>query len=37
MGYTVLPPFVAYGIQGHGFAYQDGATCGHHLESSKAS
>jgi NAD(P)H dehydrogenase (quinone) len=37
MGYTVLPPFVAYGIQGHGYAYQDGATFGHHLESSKAS
>lgn len=22
MGFTVLPPFLAYGIQGHGYAYQ---------------
>ena len=22
MGFAVLPPFIAYGIQGHGFAYQ---------------
>ena len=23
MGFTVLPPFLAFGVQGHGFAYQE--------------
>jgi len=23
MGYSVLPPFLAFGVQGHGFAYQE--------------
>lgn len=23
MGFTVLPPFLAFGVQGHGYAYQD--------------
>lgn len=26
VGYSVLPPFVSYGIQGHGFSYEDEAS-----------
>ncbi|MDW3205268.1 MAG: hypothetical protein R8L07_06955 [Alphaproteobacteria bacterium] len=23
LGFTILPPFAAYGVQGHGFSYRD--------------
>ncbi len=36
MGFAVLPAFVAYGIQGHGFAYQQPDTFAKHLEECKA-
>ncbi len=35
MGFAVLPPFVAYGIQGHGFAYQPAGSFKHRLEGYK--
>lgn len=36
MGFSVLPPFFATGVQGHGYAYQDGAAFSAHLEGRKA-
>ena len=35
MGFTVLPPFTAFGIQGHGYAYQDESLFRAHLEGTK--
>lgn len=32
MGFTVLPPFVAHGVQGHGYAYADAGAFTQHLE-----
>lgn len=32
MGFTVLPPFLAHGVQGHGYAYQDADTFACQLE-----
>ncbi len=26
MGFSVLPPFISYGVQGHGYSYEDQAT-----------
>ena len=31
MGFTVLPPFLAHGVQGHGFAYREAADVDAHL------
>ena len=36
MGFAVLPPFVAFGIQGHGYAYQEESRFKHQLDSYKA-
>lgn len=36
MGFSVLPPFVAYGIQGHGYAYQDQSRFTEQLEAYQA-
>lgn len=36
MGFTVLPPFLAYGIQGHGYAYQEESEFRDQLETYKA-
>lgn len=36
MGFTVLPPFVAGGVQGHGYAYQDGDAFDAHLARQQA-
>lgn len=36
MGFAVLPPFVAAGIQGHGYAYRDAAAFQDHIEDRKA-
>ena len=36
MGFTVLPPFVAFGIQGHGYAYQEESQFRAHLERTKS-
>ena len=35
MGFTVLPPFTAFGIQGHGFAYQEEGQFLSYLEDTK--
>ena len=35
MGFTVLPPFLAHGVQGHGYAYQDDDRFAEHLETTK--
>lgn len=35
MGFTVLPPFLAHGIQGHGYAYQDDGSYREQLEAYK--
>jgi NAD(P)H dehydrogenase (quinone) len=32
MGFTVLPPFAAYGVQGHGYSYQSNDALGRHLQ-----
>lgn len=32
VGYDVLPPFVSYGVQGHGYAYQNEARLKTHLK-----
>ena len=36
MGFAVLPPFLASGIQGHGFAYQDDSRFASELQAHKA-
>lgn len=36
MGFSVVPPFLSFGIQGHGFSYQDEGGFGAHLEAQKA-
>ena len=36
MGYSVLPPFLAFGVQGHGFAYEEEQTFRAQLETYKA-
>ena len=36
MGFAVLPPFIAFGVQGHGYAYQDEDRFKHQLERDKA-
>lgn len=36
MGFAVLPPFLAFGIQGHGYAYQGESRFKHQLETYKA-
>lgn len=36
MGFAVLPPFVVYGIQGHGFSYRQPDEFTEHLEECKA-
>ncbi|MDJ0942561.1 MAG: NAD(P)H-dependent oxidoreductase [Kiloniellales bacterium] len=36
MGFAVLPPFLAFGVQGHGYAYQEEARANQQLESYKA-
>ncbi|MPZ12112.1 MAG: flavodoxin family protein [Kiloniellaceae bacterium] len=35
MGFTVLPPFLAHGVQGHGYAYQDDDRFAEQLEATK--
>lgn len=35
MGFSVVPPFLSFGIQGHGYAYQDGGGFEQHLEAQK--
>jgi NAD(P)H dehydrogenase (quinone) len=32
MGFSVLPPFLAHGVQGHGYAYQDADAFARRLE-----
>src|SRR6056297_2475803 len=32
LGFSVLPPFVSYGIQGHGYAYRDADDLAEHLD-----
>lgn len=32
LGFSVLPPFVSYGIQGHGYAYRDADELKAHLD-----
>lgn len=36
MGFTVLPPFLAFGVQGHGYAYQEAARFERQLGTYKA-
>ncbi len=36
MGYAVLPPFLAFGVQGHGFAYEEEQTFRDQLETYKS-
>jgi len=36
MGFTVLPPFFATGIQGHGYSYRQASDFSAHLEAQKA-
>lgn len=36
MGFAVLPPFLAFGIQGHGYAYEDESVFRRQLESYRA-
>lgn len=36
MGFAVLPPFLAFGIQGHGYAYQEESRFEHQLDTYKA-
>lgn len=35
MGFTVMPAFMSYGVQGHGYSYQDDDSYGNLLESYK--
>ncbi len=36
MGFAVLPPFVSYGVQGHGFSYASEEDFGRQMEATKA-
>lgn len=36
MGFSVLPPFLSFGVQGHGYAYQEEEQLRRHLESLKS-
>ncbi|PWE29380.1 flavodoxin family protein [Maritimibacter sp. 55A14] len=31
MGFSVLPPFISYGVQGHGYSYEDESSLHHRL------
>jgi NAD(P)H dehydrogenase (quinone) len=36
LGYSILPPFISYGVQGHGYVDQDKASLAAHLEQTLA-